>query len=124
MSDCNACLYGEPDGTPEFWNVTTPKARKLHKCYECNKEICIGEHYQRVSYKSDGEVTSCCTCLICAEIRKAFYCDIEIIGEFWSQMSDYVFPELTTGCLDRLQTPQAKAYLLARWNEWKFNREN
>jgi len=34
-------------------------------------------------------------------------------------MHDYVFPELTTGCLEKLTTAAAKQYLMERWREWK-----
>jgi hypothetical protein len=38
-------------------------------------------------------------------------------------MRDYVFPEMTTTCYDRLKTPEAKVELQRRWAEWKFNKE-
>jgi hypothetical protein len=115
-------LTGFDDIVTEFFTSKDVRARKPHKCYECDRTIEVGETYQRCSMKCDGELGSYCTCLTCAEIRHAFYCEYETIGDFWSQMRDYVFPEMTTGCLDKLKTPEAKKELLRRWNEWKFSR--
>ena len=117
--DCGVCLCGESDGPADFWVVVYPKSRKEHKCTECGKVIPKGVIYQRVSYKFDGDISCCKTCSICAEIRAAFYCDTELIGEFWSQIEDYVFPDLTITCYDRLTTPEAKTELRRRWQEWK-----
>ena len=41
---------------PEFYSVTWPKARKLHKCCECGRDIFVGEKYCRVNAKWDGDV--------------------------------------------------------------------
>jgi hypothetical protein len=37
----------------------------------------------------------------------------------WEEMRDYVFPEMTTGCLNRLKTSVAKQFLIERWKKWK-----
>ena len=120
MSDCGVCL-GEWDGdSPEFFDVRTPKARKPHSCSECGKVIAKGDVYQRTCGKNDGDFWTYDTCLICAEIRAAFSCNGESLGGMmWEDFRDYVFPEMTTTCFDRLKTPEAKAELRRRWMEWK-----
>lgn len=121
MSDCGACIGGSYcDGMAEFYNTTTPKAAKKHHCGECGKVIEIGENYQKVSYKFDGYLQSEKTCSICAEIRDGFTCGIPPAhGELWNEIIEYVFPQLTTGCYDKLKKPEAKAELQRRWLKWK-----
>ena len=121
MSDCGVCIGGgDYDGTPEFSHISTPKARKDHKCLECRRAIRRGSQYERTSGKFDGNIYSDAVCLECAEIRDAFYCGegAYIVGDLWEQMGE-CFPALTTGCFDRLTTPAAKAFLRDRWLKWK-----
>jgi hypothetical protein len=119
VSDCGVCLSGF-DGYSEFCHTQIRKARKAHRCSECDKEILPGERYERATGKSEGELWDADTCLICAEIAKAFYCEGRWFGGMlWESMYE-VFPEMTTGCLERLQTAAAKTELIRRWNEWKF----
>ncbi len=120
MSDCGICIGAEPEGSCEFFHVEVRRARKPHKCSECSKEILSGERYEHATGKFEGDMWVADTCLICAEIAEAFYCNGRIFGgELWDQM-DYCFEGMTTGCLERLTTAAAKEELLRRWNQWKF----
>jgi hypothetical protein len=121
MTDCGVCIGGgDYDGTPEFCNVEYPKARKVHRCTECRMDIPKGVQYQRVSGKCDGDIFTEKTCCPCAEIRDAFTCDgvPPEYGKLWEEMESS-FPTLTTGCLESLETPEAKRFLLDRWRKWK-----
>lgn len=119
MSDCGVCIGGvDFDGYPEFHDVTKPKARKQHRCEECGRTIAVGQVYERCSGKFDGDFYSTKTCLPCAEIAEAFYCEGRITGNLWDDMED-VMDQLTTSCFDKLTTPEAKAYLRERWMQWK-----
>ena len=121
VSDCGVCLTGF-DGDCEFCSVRVRTARKPNRCSECHKEITRGEKYEYAWGKSDGDFWTAITCLTCAEIAKTFYCDGRWFGGMlWDHMQD-VFPEMTTGCLERLTSVAAKAELMRRWNEWKFGR--
>jgi len=122
MSDCGVCLSGwDGDSYNEFCDQKIRKARKPHTCSECKKPISPGERYEHAVGKSDGDMWAFDTCLACAEIAEAFYCDGRLFGGMlWEEMRETVFPHMTTGCLDRLFTAAAKAELLRRWNEWKF----
>ena len=120
MSDCGVCVYaGDPDGYPEFTNQTFPKARKHHRCEECNREVHSGEQYERMVMKFDGELSNFVTCMVCYEIRAAFSCDGVMYGsDFWESLTEN-FAELNESCFDKLTTPEAKKYLRERWMEWK-----
>ena len=48
------------------------KARKVHKCSLCGKEIAIGEKYNRQSGIYDGEFIDSCTCESCENIIDVF----------------------------------------------------
>lgn len=123
MSDCGICLTGFDDGgCSEFIHTKIRKARKPHRCSECQKEIPISERYEHAVGKTDGDIWAYDTCLVCAEIAEAFYCDGRWWGGMlWEQMEE-VIPEMTTGCLNRLTTAAAKAELIRRWNEWMFQK--
>ena len=120
MSDCGVCIGSEPDGYCEFIVQEDRKARKPHKCCECDKVIQIGEKYEHARGKFEGEMWTADTCLICREIAETFYCNGRMFGgELWEDM-EYCFDQMTTGCLARLTTVAAKAELQRRWQEWKF----
>jgi len=120
MSDCGVCIGGgDYDGSYEFYEQEIRTARKTHRCIECRREIPVGEKYERVAGKFDGDFFSDCTCMPCAEIAEAFYCDGPRIAHcLWDDM-DAVMGDLTTSCFDKLKTPEAKAFLRWRWMKWK-----
>lgn len=125
MSDCGVCIGGyDADGMPEFHEVRWPKARKDHRCEDCNEVIPKGIVYQRYSGKFDGEFYDIITCSICSEIRSAFTCSEydqtgPPPGELWADIAEMMFPRLTTACFEKLETPQAKEFLRTRWMRWK-----
>ena len=120
MSDCGICVYSEyEDESAEFVDVSWPKSRKEHRCEECHRTIAVGQVYQKVSGKWDGEFNCFTTCSVCAEIRAAFSCDGEVYGaDFWESLT-HNFGELNESCFDKLQTVEAKKYLRERWMKWK-----
>lgn len=122
MVDCGVCIGGgDYDGSPEFFDVTWPTARKIHRCEECKREIPKGSQYRREAGKYDGNLYCIKTCEVCAEIRDAFTCDDGAgseYGSLWSDLTDS-FSALTTGCFERLTTVAAKQYLRERWMRWK-----
>ena len=59
-----------------FYHKTTPKARKAHRCYECNRQIEIGEKYELVRAKYFDHWDTYRTHLACAGIRRDFCCNV------------------------------------------------
>lgn len=58
------------------------KAKKIHKCCECEGEIQPGESYRYDKGKFDGDFFTEKTCALCAEIRSKLFCTW-IFGEMW-----------------------------------------
>lgn len=121
VGDCGVCIGGgDYDGYSEFESIAEPKARKQHICRECRRLILAGQRYRRFSGKFEGSMFCEKTCLDCVEILAAFNCDGGALEDgLWNDIEQYVFPKMTTGCLDRLSTPETKKYLRDRWLKWK-----
>jgi hypothetical protein len=123
MSDCDVCLDASWDGeTPEFCETTRPKARREHTCCECGRTVAIGEQYESVVGKWDGEISRFRTCAECAEIKMVFYCEGGFIFQcLWEDMTESAFPRLTTAspCFRELSA-KAKEFLLRKWGSWKL----
>lgn len=120
---CEVCIGGgDYDGSPEFYSISKPMARKPHKCCECWRLIAPGERYEYAAYKYEGSVGVNKTCGQCAEIRAVFSCGQggPHYGQLWEEMRDYAFPGLTTasGCFTELSSA-TKAFALDKWREWK-----
>ncbi len=62
------CFYDvEP---ADVSRLTTPRARKQHKCGECGAVIFPGERYVSVTMIIKGECISCKECQRCADLRQ------------------------------------------------------
>lgn len=121
--DCGVCLGGyDSDGTLEMYAEKIVTARKLHQCYECQGAINKGEKYQRVTGKWEGEFNVYEFCLICSEISTCLSCDGRCFGNLWEDITDNLFPNMTTGCLAKLKTAAAKQHLVEKWKIWKFTK--
>lgn len=121
MSDCSVCLYYDGDYA-EVFNSKNVRARKEYSCSECERPIPKGETHQVATMLCDGAWETFRTCLVCAEIRKAFCCEGEFFGGmFWEEMQDYGFPSIAKSgdCLKRLSSPEAKRYFAQRYREWQ-----
>lgn len=122
MGDCGVCIGGaEFDGMMEMAEQKIVRARKDHRCIECRRSIPRGAEYERISGKWEGEFSTSHTCLDCMNIRNGLSCGEAVsIGELWQDVHDCdVFERLTTGCIAKVPTASAKAYLIKRWQAWK-----
>jgi len=129
MPDCGVCLTCDCD---EFaFDIDTDLAVSdgSVKCCECDKyELAVlhfgDEDVEEEEGADEGSArwsSTYETCLICAEIAEAFYCNGRTYGgALWEDMS-YVYEELTITCFDKLSTPEAKKELQRRWIEWREN---
>jgi hypothetical protein len=123
MGECNVCLSGFDGDLPAFSASNIRTARKQHKCCECEEPILIGQKYESYRICDDGEFQEFKTCLLCVDLRTAFNCEGNWTFEtMWDDIEEFLFPEMTTGCLQKIQTAAAKEFLVKRWNEWKFGK--
>src|SRR5271167_465512 len=93
VGDCGVCIGGDSDG--EYCDVSEHKivkARKPHKCLECDRTIAAGDDYERIKQLYDGGWSTWEVCLICSEISIAFSCAGRIIGNIWEDIHDNLFP--------------------------------
>lgn len=118
---CDVCLYDANDSENEFFSQAVVKARKPHRCGECEIPVTVGTRYERSSGKSEGDFFTFASCLLCAEIRNVFHCGGSYyFGTLWDDMEMEAFPRLTTAseCFLEL-SPEAKTYLMEKWRTWK-----
>jgi hypothetical protein len=119
MSDCCVCIGYDVDGSCDFFESRTVKARKDQRCCECRSVIHAGDKYEYAAGKYDGDFFTAKTCLFCDSVRDAFACGGSVAyGELWQEMRDYAFPAMTTGCLQKLQ-PEHRGELVRKWQQWK-----
>lgn len=117
MSDCGACLYFDDFDAASFYCRETRKARKAHTCFECHRTIQPGEHYEVVSGKWDGSISTYHTCAECVDIGTAMSCDgSRLHGGLWEMMAD-IRHEVGWGCLQKLTLTSAKVKLQDWINE-------
>jgi len=137
MTDCGVCLYSDSDN----WEGYIDDAQNVitecdQKCCECGKIVKAGEliekatwmnesEYEDVERDEDGEPIEkpakepIYTCLVCAEIANAFYCDGRVYqSDLWEAMYE-VMGDLNSSCFAKLKTPAAKAELQKRFIAFK-----
>lgn len=119
---CDVCIGTDSiDESYEFTNRTEPKARKVHVCEECHREIKPGEKYERQAGLYEGKIDVHKTCMLCVEIREVFRCGKSYyFGQLWEAMHEHAFEQLTMSseCFTELSAA-AKERVLEEWREWK-----
>lgn len=121
MSECGVCL-GEFEGeSVDLFQAVFLRARKPHTCYECLREIPPKAQYERIKMLYEGRWDTYHLCALCSEIGRRLSCDgSRTIGTLWEDIKEYVFPDMSIACLDKLQTPEAKERLRSAWAAWKL----
>lgn len=62
----------------DFMTTATPKARKAHRCPECEATIQPGERYARIAGSSDGDFFAAIQCLPCHAFGERFMASLEL----------------------------------------------
>ena len=70
--EASFCSCDYDGDVPEFFARRVKKARKEHRCCECGATIQVGEQYEYIAGKWDGEISSFKTCLTCSRIRSDY----------------------------------------------------
>ena len=125
MSDDCGCIYLDVD-SDAVEVVTMRMARKAHRCLECRRDIQPGQRYEVRAQFAEGSASTFKTCSVCAEIRNAFFCSGWYYGDVWQQVRESMFEDrgLTSACLEKLATVEAKQFLQQRWWTWVESRTN
>ena len=110
MNSC-ACVYIDHDSEAEFHTESIRRARKEHKCTECDVTIQPGQIYEYVFGIWDGCKQVYKTCNDCLTVRKEFFCSMFFYGRIWEDMWEHVFGgtvgDSVANCLKDL-TPRAR----------------
>jgi len=89
MSGCS-CIFVEGDGdTCVVYPEENPRARREHKCDECDRVIKKGEYYFKERFLYDGDFETQKTCTDCMSVRKAFFCSFAF-GTLWDEMEYHI----------------------------------
>lgn len=93
MNECS-CVYVDADLGPAQWRIGpyTRRARKRHKCSECDREIIPGEKYEYlVARWSDmRKADTYRTCRDCLSVRDVFYCEGFFHEMVWEMLRDHI----------------------------------
>lgn len=82
----------------DFYDSTTPKARKEHICDLCGQKIQIGEKYSRFRGKYDGDMFDIKHHLLCERICRA-YCEWAGDKEYDNdRVQDWLHDEICYDC--------------------------
>ena len=117
MGACSFHLSGYDEGS-EFYNSKMVKARREHRCCECNKIIEKAEVHETVVGKWEGLIQRYRTCALCMEIRTKFGERGWLFGSVWDDIHEYLFPEMNFNCMEGL-SPEARTRIIERWQKWK-----
>ena len=122
--DC--CIDIEIDCPASAGREETPKARVIHRCGECKRQIMPGEHYHLDTLLNDGKWDRYKQCRECREIAEVLFCGTWHYGEVWYDLRDYVveFMTLPWDAVAKM-SPAAREKVLAlveeNWNEEENN---
>lgn len=89
MPNC-ACVYVDHDSGPELCSEKLVKARKIHICGECLREIKPGETYETMFGVWEGSHDTHKTCSDCLSIRSELFCDCWFYGQVWENLAEHV----------------------------------
>lgn len=116
------CPLQECDETADVFEVENRRARKEHKCCECDDPIAIGSLHEFIKMLYDNTWSTYRMCLLCSEIGNHFACGGRILETLWSDLEDNFFPDMRMGgpCMEGL-SPAAKMKLVERRMAWYFD---
>jgi hypothetical protein len=109
------------DGAIDFYSTTIRKARKRHRCSECNGAIIPGETYEYAAGKQEEEMWDAKTCARCLAlidwIKAHVPCYCRMHGDLFEERLQYLVE-------DARQTPGFAFGMLRRIVAVKRHRES
>ena len=95
--EAGACSCGDNFEPCEVGTHKKVKARKEHKCSECNRIIRPGEHYQYITGLMDGRWSSMKRCIQCQQICIDYFCGVIGRGAVRELAREHLGVDLKTG---------------------------
>lgn len=92
--ECSCVYFDQSDGgdLAAFNDVSMPKARKVHTCHECGREIMIGEKYEyHKGFWDENKPEVYKTCADCLSVRDEFFCSGWSFGDVWSDLAEHLW---------------------------------
>ena len=105
-----SCVYCDVDSFCELLHTETRKARKQHKCYECNNIIEVGYSYLCETTMFEGKFEEIKTCSVCRELRNVFFCEGFYYGQVIEYLKEHIWEsngEISESCIAEL-SPKAR----------------
>ena len=102
------CIYVDDYDNGEPYSETIRKARKIHVCCECKREIQSKEEYQVATGKWNGNFNTFKTCKDCLSVRDEFFCDGFLFTSLWEFVTQHICDmngEISSDCLIKLTKP-------------------
>ena len=75
---------------PTFIADAMRRAKKIHICNECGREIEYGETYEHVFAVYGAERNIFKTCTDCLSVRNVFFCNNWIFGSIWEHIYSHI----------------------------------
>ena len=111
MSNCTCMVDMDVDDPSTVSTETIRKARKPHQCFECDRDIVVGERYEEATVLDDGEWDRYRTCLDCVSVRNAMFCGGWYYGRVWEDVRDSLregWEEVPSSAIMMALTPRAR----------------
>jgi hypothetical protein len=107
--DCSCSVSRCVDDDDNHWSARERKARKGHKCYECNGAILAGQAYFYHTVFGGGSASNYKVCLDCQSVIWQFFNNGWWFGSVWDSLNDYVNEnwrnDLPSSCICKLSPP-------------------
>jgi len=118
---CTCSIEDDGGGDCEFYQANVVKARTGHRCGECGTAIVPGDHYESIRGKYDGDFWTGEVCLICRELRDAFFCSWmygHVYEALWEEI-DWNGGEVSSACILALSEPAREVVFEMIERAWK-----
>jgi hypothetical protein len=124
--DCEIDLSSGEDYEPiEGLELNQETAPGPWECGECGREFAGDVVHEHATGECDGQAFDERTCNDCVAIAKAFGDGSRVFGTLWEEFEsnefsdEALFAKFNTGCLGKIESSSARAYIVERWQKWK-----
>lgn len=91
------CVVDYDGDCSDIWTEVERRARKIHRCSECHRDIVKGEQYTYVSSLYDGSWSHYHVCLGCYRLAHNIYCNGVTFGRLAEDVWEALGVDIVTG---------------------------